>query len=198
MLEDSIIMITPDVEVVPAPLSQISAELYLRNLIFDYATRYYWTHPEPETIEQFTFSDADYSDFTGFLKKLNFSYQTATEESLNDLLINARKEKYFDLHKDLFAQLQKELGHTLEHDLTIFRKELTSLLENEIISRYFYEEGSIAWSIRTDEQVLRAVEILNQGEKYNSILQGRSGSILITRSDEKPAARQAAYSGNDH
>ncbi len=127
--------ITPDVEVVPAPLSQISAELYLRNLIFDYATRYYWTHPEPETIEQFTFSDADYSDFTGFLKKLNFSYQTATEESLNDLLINARKEKYFDLHKDLFAQLQKELGHTLEHDLTIFRKELTSLLENEIIVR---------------------------------------------------------------
>lgn len=190
--------ITPDVEVVPATLSQISAELYLRNFIFDYATHYYWTHPGPETIEQFIFSEADYSDFTGFLKKLNFSYQTATEESLNDLLVNARKEKYFDLHKDLFAQLQKELGHTLEHDLTIFRKELTSLLENEIISRYFYEEGSIAWSIRTDEQVLRAVEILNQGEKYNSILQGRSGSILITRSDEKPAARQAAYSGNGH
>ncbi len=187
--------ITPDVEVVPASLSQISAELYLGNLIFDYATHYYRTHPGPVTIEQFSFSDEDYSDFTGFLKKRNFSYQTATEESLNELLVNARREKYFDLHKDLFAQLEKELGHTLEHDLTIFRKELTSLLENEIISRYLYEEGSIAWSIRTDDQVLRAVEILRQGEKYNSILQGRAGSILITTRDEKAAGKQAAHAG---
>jgi hypothetical protein len=57
------------------------------------------------------------------------------------------------------------------------------LLADEIIGRYFYEEGSIKFSLGTDEQVKRAVEILKKGDEYNSILQGKSGSILITHDD---------------
>jgi hypothetical protein len=77
----------------------------------------------------------------------------------------------------------------------IFRKEITSLLEDEIISRYLYEEGSIAWNLKTDEQVLRAVDILNQNEKYNSILQGKEGSILITTSTREAAGKKVSYAG---
>jgi carboxyl-terminal processing protease len=51
--------IAPDVEVVPSPLSQISAELYVRNLIFDFATKYYWSHPGPVTLEQFSLHDQE-------------------------------------------------------------------------------------------------------------------------------------------
>ncbi|NMC37515.1 MAG: S41 family peptidase [Bacteroidales bacterium] len=187
--------IAPDVEVIPEPLSQISAELYIRNLVFDFATQYYWSHPGPFTIENFSLSDQDYSDFIGFLKKRNFNYQTETEGSLKELLSNAKREKYYDLHKDLFTKLEKELGHTLENDLMTFRKEITGLLEDEIISRYLYEEGSIAWSLKTDEQVLKAVDILNQSERYNSILQGKEGSILLTTSSKKAAGKKVSYQG---
>ena len=45
--------ITPDVEILPEPLSQISAELYLRNYIFDFATQYYWSHPDIKSPDQF-------------------------------------------------------------------------------------------------------------------------------------------------
>ena len=45
--------ITPDIEILPEPLSQIAAELYLRNYIFDFATQYYWAHPDIKTPEQF-------------------------------------------------------------------------------------------------------------------------------------------------
>ena len=38
--------ITPDIEILPEQLSQISTELYLRYYIFDYATKYYRAHPE--------------------------------------------------------------------------------------------------------------------------------------------------------
>ena len=37
--------ITPDIEILPEPLSQVSSELFLRNFIFDYATAYFWSHP---------------------------------------------------------------------------------------------------------------------------------------------------------
>ena len=106
--------------------------------------------------------------------------------SLNELIANAKKEKYYDIHKDLFSELQKELNPTLDKDLTTFRNEITGLLEDEILGRYFYEAGSIEWTIKSDEQVLKAVEILNTTQDYNSILQGKKGSILITH-DVNPA-----------
>jgi len=83
--------------------------------------------------------------------------------------------------------MQKELNHSLDDDLLTFRNEITGLLEDEILNRYFYEAGSIAWSLKTDEQVLKAIDILNKGQDYNSILQGKKGSILITHEEKNPA-----------
>ena len=114
----------------------------------------------------------------------NFSYKTATEESLNELISTAKKEKYYDMHKDIFNELEKDIAHSLDQDLTMFRSEITDLIEDEIISRYFYEEGAIAWTIKKDEQVLKALEVLNNKEKYTSILNGTTGSILITKKNE--------------
>ena len=170
--------ITPDVVVNPETLSQISTELYLRNLIFDYATRYYWSHPEIKSPEQFSITDEDYADFSNFLKERKFDYRTFTETSLNELIVNAKKEKYYELYKDLFTELQKDIAHNLDQDLTIFRDEITRLLEEEIIGRYFYEGGAIAWSIKKDEQIIKALEILNDKGKYGSILTGKSAPVL--------------------
>jgi carboxyl-terminal processing protease len=173
--------ISPDIEILPESLSQITAELYVRNFIFDFATMYYWDHPDIKSPSQFSFTDKDYADFKAFLLKRNFSYKTVTEESLNELITNAKKEKYYDIHKDLFTDLEKDITHSLDQDLTVFRSEIVKLIEDEIISRYFYEAGAIAWTIKKDEQLLKALEILNNGEEYNSILTGKSGSTLITR-----------------
>lgn len=172
--------ITPDVTVIPEPVSQISTELYLRYYIFDFATWYYWSHPEITTPSLFSITEKDYTDFRNFLTNRKFDYRTITETSLNELITNARKEKYYDLHKDLFTELEKDVAHNLDQDLEIFRDEITELLEEEIIGRYFYEEGAIAWSVKKDEQISKAIEVLNNREKYNSILNGKSGPRLIT------------------
>jgi carboxyl-terminal processing protease len=176
--------ITPDIEIKPDLLNQVATELYVRNLIFDFATQYYWAHPEIKTPSQFTFTDKDYADFRNFLLTRKFDYRTTTEESLNELIANAKREKYYDLHKDLFTELEKDVAHSLDQDMAIFREEIQELLEEEIVSRYFYEEGAIAWTINKDEQVNKAVEILNNRDKYSSILNGKKGSILISEKEE--------------
>ena len=182
--------IAPDVEIIPEPLSQIATELYLRNFIFDFATDYYWAHQQIKSIDQFSFSDKDYADFKAFLLKRNFSYKTVTEESFNELIANAKKEKYYDMHKDLFTALEKDLTHDLDQDLTLFRSEITELIEDEIISRFFYESVAISWTLKKDEQVLKALEILNNKITYNSILNGKSGSSLITRDNGNGKSKQ--------
>jgi len=176
--------INPDIEVLPDPLSQIASELYLRNFIFDFATNYYWSHPDIKTPDQFNFSDKDYDDFKAFLITRNFNYKTSTEESLNELITNAKKEKYYDIHKDLFNDLEKDIAHSLDQDLKQFKSEITDLIEDEVMSRYFYESGAIEWTIKTDEQILKARDILNNKEEYSSILKGTAGSILVASKSE--------------
>jgi carboxyl-terminal processing protease len=181
--------ITPDIEVTSESLSQISSELFLRNLIFDFATNYYWAHPDIKSPDQFRFTDQDYDDFKNFLLNRKFNYKTVTEESLSELISNAKKEKYYDIHKDLFDDLEKDIAHNLDQDLKLFRKEISDLLEDEIISRYFYESGAIEWTIKKDEQIAKALEVLNNKEEYSSILKGMSGSILVTRKNDQPAVK---------
>jgi len=176
--------ITPDVEVNPEPVGQIATELYFRNYIFDFATRYYWSHPGVTEPSQIKITDKDFSDFRDYLLERKFNYKTITETSLNELIADAKKEKYYDLHKDLFTELEKDVTHNLDHDLTLFRDEITGFLEEEIVGRFFYEGGAIAWSVKKDEQVNKALEILNNRDRYNSILKGRSGPALITKKDE--------------
>lgn len=182
--------IMPDIDIVPESLSQITAELYLRNYIFDYATKYYWDHQDIETPDQFKFTDSDYESFRQMLIDRKFSYITETENYLNELITNAKKEKYYDLHKELFDSLRNDISHSLDDDLKLFKAEITDLIEDEIISRYFYEEGALKWAINKDNQVLKAMEYLNNAEKYSSILSGKAGSLMLTNSDE-----MNAYSG---
>ena len=61
---------------------------------------------------------------------------------------------------------------------------------DEIMGRYFYEDGAIKWTIKTDEQVLKAINILNNKIQYGAILKGSVGPIIVADKDrETPLAR---------
>ena len=187
--------IAPDIDIQPEALSQVATELYLRNHIFDFATAYYWAHPDISTPEKFSFTDKDFNDFKDFLKNRNFSYKTLTEESLNDLIDVAKREKYYSSHEDLFKTLEKDLSHSLDEDLNTFRTEITELLEDEIMRRYFYESGAIGATIRKDEQVIKALEVLNDKKVYESVLRGTAGSTLITRKTTEEKSKEKINPG---
>lgn len=187
--------IAPDIMSQPEPLSQITAELYLRYFIFDYATQYFWAHPDLKSPSGFIFTDQDYADFRNMLLTRNFSYKTVTEASLNELIVNAKREKYYDIHKDLFTQLEKDVTHSLDHDLTLFRPEISELIEEDIISRYFYEEGAIEWGLKKDDQISKAIEILNDPSRYSSVLSGKSAPALISSKNELRGNRNIKNQG---
>jgi carboxyl-terminal processing protease len=182
--------ITPDVEVIPETLSQLASELYVRNYIFDYATKYYWLHQDIKSPDQVVFSDKDYDDFRSWLTGQKFDYNTLTEQSFNELVSYAKKEKYYDSHKEMFISLGKDITPDLNEDLKTFKNEITELLTDEIIGRYFYEDGAIKWTIKSDDQVLKAVDILNNKIQYGAILKGSVGPIIVSDKNEgTPMAR---------
>ncbi|MFO7754767.1 MAG: peptidase S41, partial [Bacteroidales bacterium] len=171
--------ISPDYSVETTQLSQFTSVLYGRSLIFDFATDYYWQNAEIEEPGTFSLSDQSYQRFGNFLEERDFSYESATENALDELKEVAKKEKYYKNNKSLFDTMEKNLGHKLENDLELFRDEVTRLLEDEIVGRYYYEEGLIKHSLQYDRQVGRALEIINDAGLYSSTLEGTSGLLSI-------------------
>jgi len=55
-------------------------------------------------------------------------------------------------------------------DITKYEGRITSLIEKEIASRFFYEQGKIKMGLRNDVEIKDAISLLNNDAKYNSLL----------------------------
>lgn len=164
--------IDPDIEVEGKSLAPITISLLTKNLIFDYATEYYYTREALKDPKNFTVSDTEYSKFVNWLSDKEYDYTTRVERNIDDLIKAAKNEKYYDAIDDRIEALRKKVQHNKETDLQTFKAEIVEQLEEEIASRYFLQEGTIEASFDDDPVILEAVGVLEDTERYNGILQG--------------------------
>lgn len=169
--------IIPDYTVETDMLSQVATELYLRSFIFDFATDYFWKNESIDSPGSYQFSENDYQGFKDYLVEREFGYETSTEDALDKLLAVAKREKYYESNRELFEELKTKLQHKLETDLTSFQAQIIRLIEDEIVGRYYYENGLIRHSIKDDSQIAKSKEILSDESVYSSTLRGESGSL---------------------
>jgi carboxyl-terminal processing protease len=45
------------------------------------------------------------------------------------------------------------------------------MIENDLVTAYYYQRGAIQNALRYDKQMKAAVDLLNNPEKYNKLLQ---------------------------
>jgi len=166
--------INPDIEVKQRKLTPISVSLYTKNLLFDYATEYYYSNPEMEDAQTFTLTDEEYAEFVAWLDGKDYDYTTEVEQTIDDLIESAKDEKYYQNIEDQIASLRKKVQHNKDQDLQKFKSEIKELLEEEIVSRYYLSEGKIEASFDDDDVLQAAVEVLNDDEQYAAILRGDS------------------------
>jgi carboxyl-terminal processing protease len=163
--------VRPDRVVAENKLSNISQYLEKNYLIFDYATQYRNRYEKINTdARSFKLSDDDFKDFGKFILAQNFNYQTNSEIILNQLITKSKEEKYYeDLQKELEV-LEKELRKIKTDDLEKSKNEILTLLQSEIVRRYYYEDAKVESSFGTDPDVLKALDVFNDLSQYQSIL----------------------------
>ncbi len=161
--------IKPDIEIASAKNSPITKTLMKEYTIFNYVTKYYYTN-QIKDLESFSFTDSDYDAFKKYLKNGNFSYETQTEISLKKMLSIAKKETFDDDIDINYKALLKNVKNAKEKELILKKDEISHLLTNEIVKRYFYREGLYQYYVLHDPAILRSKEILNNPEKYHDIL----------------------------
>ncbi|GAB3858264.1 S41 family peptidase [Hymenobacter terrigena] len=162
--------VAPDIEVQDREIADITRILLQKSYLFDYATRYRAEHPTIVPARQFKLSDVDYQKFVTYLQGKNISYSTDAEKALTDLSKKVKEEKHYDDVKLELEAIRKKVTVNKANDLQRFKPEIKELLEQEIVSRYYFEKGRTEAGFDDDPNIIAAIAVLNDPNRYAALL----------------------------
>ncbi|MFD1616208.1 S41 family peptidase [Gelatiniphilus marinus] len=139
------------------------------NLIFDFATQYYYKNPMTD-MDNFKLSASDFSDFKTYLKANNFSFETQTEKVLLKAFETAKKEDLHTAIKTDYNTLVTNLNTSKTKAIDQNKEYLLSLLTKEIVKRYVYREGLYEYYKINDPKIKKATNILSSPLTYSNYL----------------------------
>lgn len=162
--------IEPDIKVEIKPYSQLTQSLVGKLVIFDFATNYRNTHETIGDAKSFKLNDLDYAEFKKFVDAKDVDYSTQTEKGLEELKKKAEQEKYFEAIKSSYETMKTQLKHDKQADLDKNKEEIISLIEEEIVRRYYYQKGRTEASFAHDEDIKEALSIFADPTRYQKTL----------------------------
>ena len=162
--------IDPDLAIEKEDLSQFSALLFSKNIFFNYATQYRANKKEIAAADKFQLSDDEYAIFKTYVLNAKLNYSTAAQNALKKLKLEAEKEGTFDDLKAEYENILVKISPDPAKDLDKYRIEIAEMLENEIVSRYYFQKGRTINSFEHDPAVIKAIQTAMDNNSYNAIL----------------------------
>lgn len=177
--------ILPDVATDTLSISSAAYNLITKYIIFDYATKYQATHPSIASASEFELSESEYADFVNFTIEKNFDFKTVVESELLSLKKAAEYEKCWDDIMPQYEAMKSAIESHKKQDLVDNKKEISDILREEIVSRYYYQKGRTQAALKDDKDIDKATSVLLDNTKYTSILNGSLTKAEKTKSPEK-------------
>ncbi len=162
--------IEPDEKTESRSFAPITYSLVARNLVFEYGNKFFLENELISNPREFAITDEIYADFVASLEGKDYDYTTYVEKTLEDLEKYALKEKFFDEIKPTIEDLKKKVSHNKEQDLATFKFEIKETLREELVSRYYFQQGIVEASLINDEEVKAALKILSDRNEINRVL----------------------------
>lgn len=161
--------VQPDIEVEFAKQTPITKAILNENLVFNFATDYYYNNTV-ENLTEFELSDSDFKAFKNYIKTTGFNFETKTEKALNDAMNIAKEEELEGIINSEYKSLSETLKAYKTNAIDANKVQLKGLLTDEIIKHYFYSEGLYTYYTANNSEIKKAISILNNPSQYNSIL----------------------------
>lgn len=162
--------VDPDFAVVHPKAPSILVSLMSKGHIFDFATQYHHNNADIGGVESFEIDDALYANFVDWVSDKDYDYKTRVEKKIEELIEQAKKEQYYEDINDQIYALNDRVKHNKEADLENFRKEISYMLKEEIVSRYYLQEGIIRSSFAHDPDIAQALKVLKDSQTYQETL----------------------------
>lgn len=148
--------------------AQIVYQLFVKNIIFDYCTKWASEHPTIPSVSEFKFTD--WQDFKNFVVSKDFSYKTDKEKLFDALVEKAKKDSTYEAAKQQYDALQMALFRCQDEELDNNKEEIIRLISTDLAQRYYFQKGASEENLKYDKETKRASDILRDRKAYDSIL----------------------------
>ncbi len=92
-----------------------------------------------------------------------------------------------------YDALKNKVSVSKKNDFVQFKEEIQRILENEIVSRYYFQKGRMEQSFKYDEDIKAATSVITNNSSLAAILHGEG----TYKSIGKPAAGFSANIAED-
>lgn len=149
--------ITPDDTLKVREYSRLVFSLVLNGVIDRYSLEFVRKHESIPALEDFHFSDADYADFIEFAKGQTFDYRSSAKTLYDQMKKELEKDGMAESMKAELDALGKRIDIEKEEFLQMKKAEIIPFIEEEIATRYYYQEAGVKIRLRYDDQLREAL-----------------------------------------
>ena len=150
--------ITPDLEIEVPSYSRLVYSLVLGGVIDQYAIDFARRHESIPAVDEFHFSDEDFEDFIAFAKTQDFDYRSSAKTYYDKMKKELEEDGLADAMADELKALEKALEMDKERFIRLKKDEIIPFIEEEIATRYWFQEAGVKVRLRYDEQLKTALE----------------------------------------
>ena len=150
--------ITPDVDIDFKDYSRLVYSLVLGGVLDQYVIDYCRRHDSIPAVDDFHFSDADFEDFITFAKTQEFDYRSSAKTYFDQMKKELRKDGLEETMSAELAALDKALEMDKERFIRLKKDEIVPFIEEELATRYWFQEAGVKVRLRYDDQLKKALK----------------------------------------
>ncbi|MGM0479290.1 MAG: S41 family peptidase [Bacteroidota bacterium] len=162
--------IEPDIVTEGEKMPRFIKTLLEEDVLFDFATVFAHNNDEIASPKTYEVSDKVLKALEDTIMNRSFDYATATQQQLEKTLQTAKKEGYDQNIIDEYEALFEKVEASKSKDYKLFKSQIRKLLRNEIVGRFYYQEGKVIDSFKDDNDLQRALDLFEDIQDYNAIL----------------------------
>ena len=166
--------VMPDVRIPAEYVNRFAYIVYGKGYIDDYVDMFMRANTDREVVPgEFRITNEDYAAFVEFMSDKDVEWQSETKLLLAKLKEAAEAERYTETIGDYITAIEENLDDDVQEALKLYKKELSELIENEIVLRRAYNQGVVVQNLAKDADVREAMELFADMERYDEILTGK-------------------------
>lgn len=150
--------ITPDVDIDLFQYSRLTYSIVLGGVLDRYVIDYARRHESIPAVEDFHFSDEGFEDFIAFAKEQDFDYRSSAKTYFDQMKKELEKEGLAEAMAEEIKAMEKAIEMDKEKVIRLKKDELIPFIEEEIATRYWFQEAGVQVRLRYDDQLKKALE----------------------------------------
>ena len=150
--------ITPDVDIPVKEYNRLVYSLVLGGVIDQYVIDYCRRHESIPAVDDFHYGDADFEDFVAFAKTQDFDYRSSAKTYFDQMKKQLEKDGLVESMSQELNALEKSLEMDKERFIRLKKDEIIPFIEEEIATRYWFQEAGVKVRLRYDQQLQQALQ----------------------------------------